>query len=370
MQAITLACWSKLMLLTKNPLAVGMQNFLKFPLHFLQIFTGAKSFEKNALLGSRFLNANNLHVFRVSLAMRMAAMRRRRLAALVTAEQAVAYERDGFVRLDNFLDEDHFQALLHEVKDTDFDRVDMQQGSTITRRSMIDDADLDSRPAIQQARNDNRLLNLVRYIASHAGQPLVTLQTVLAKANGNPDPQSELHSDTFHATAKAWLFLTDVEEDDGLFCYVAGSHKITAQRYAWEKSISTELDSVENRYSRRGSLRLPQDQLSMLGYPQPTKMVVKANTLVVADTHGFHARCASPKNTTRIEIYASLRRGPYLPFAAAPLGGLHIAALPFIKRRINHLVISGLGQMNRLGIRGNPWKSIGRGKTDEWTHGE
>jgi hypothetical protein len=97
---------------------------------------------------------------------------------------------------------------------------------------------------------------------------------------------------------------------------------------------------------------------------------VKANTLVVADTHGFHARCASPKNTIRIEIYASLRRGPFLPFVAAPVGGFHIAALPLVKCRINHLIIASLGLMGRLGMRGSPWQAIGRGKASEWTHGE
>jgi len=351
----------------RSHLVSGIQNLLKFPLHFCQLFSGAKSFEKNRLLGSRFLNSKNLHGIRVSLAMRMADRRRQRLAKLIPAEHVDDYERDGFVRIDNFLDAEHFEALQLEIQNTDFDRVDMCQGSTITRRSLVDDSDLHQRPAILKARDDSRLLNLVRYVSSHAGQPLVTLQTVLAKQNGARDPQSDLHSDTFHATAKAWLFLTDVEEDDGPFCYVAGSHKMTPERYEWEKSISMNLDAVENTYSKRGSLRLPTDKLSELGYPQPTKMIVKANTLVVADTHGFHARCASPKNTTRIEIYLSLRRNPFLPYVAAPLGGLHIAALPYIKRRINRTILTALDHRAKLGIKGSPWKSIGRGKVNEWT---
>ncbi len=348
--------------------AVSLRHVLGFPLYFLQIFSGAKSFEKNPLLGSRFLNANNLHVMRVSLAMRMAALRRRRLRSRVTAKQAEAYERDGYIRIDNFLPEAQFAQLLEEMHGSEFERVDMRQGATITRRSMIDDQDLESRPALREARDNPEFMGLVQYVGSHAGHALVTLQTVLAKANGNPDPQSDLHSDTFHATAKAWLFLTDVGEEDGPFCYVAGSHKMTEQRYAWEKGISTSLDSVENTYSRRGSLRLSPDKLAAMGYPQPTRMVVKANTLIVADTHGFHARCASPVDTTRIEIYASLRRAPYLPFVAGSLGGLHLGAVPYVKKRVNRLVVSGLRRMQKLGLRGCPWHSIGQGKVDEWTH--
>lgn len=348
--------------------AVTLISCLKFPLHFLQIFTGAKSFEKNALLGSRFLNRHNLHVYRVMLGTRMASMRRRRLAPLVSESLAAEYERDGFVRIDNFLDDEHFQELLHEIQETNFDRVDMHQGATTTRRSMIDDIDLGERPGIYEVRKNTQLLNLVRYVASHAGQPLITLQTVLAKASGNQDPQSDLHSDTFHATAKAWLFLNDVEEDDGPFCFVKGSHEISPQRLAWEKTISTSIDAVENKYSRRGSMRVSTDQLAELGYPQPTKMVVKANTLVVANTQGFHARCASNKNTTRIEIHLSLRRNPFLPFVATPLGGLHFAALPIIKGRVNRLVVFAHTQIGRLGIKPNPWNSIGYGKSKEWRH--
>lgn len=348
--------------------SMTMRSVLGFPLYFLQIFSGAKSFEKNPLLGSHFLNARNLHVRRVSLAMRMAGLRRRLLRSHISAQQAEAYERDGYVRIDNFLPEEQFQQLLEEMHGSEFERVDMHQGSTITRRSMIDDQDLLSRPALRQARDSQQLKNLVQYVGSHAGQALVTLQTVLAKSQGTPDPQSDLHSDTFHATAKAWLFLTEVGEDDGPFCYVAGSHRMTPQRYAWEKAISTSLDSVENTYSRRGSLRVSPDKLAELGYPPPTRMVVKPNTLIVADTHGFHARCASPVDTTRIEIYASLRRGPYLPFVARSLGGLHLGALPFVKGRINRLVVSGLHRMQKLGLRGCPWQSIGQGKVDEWTH--
>ncbi len=92
------------MLLIKNALPAGLQSCLKLPWHFLQVFTGAKSFEKNALLGNRYLNTKNLHVYRVSLAMRMVSMRRQRLLSLVTTEHAEAYERDGFIRVNNFLD--------------------------------------------------------------------------------------------------------------------------------------------------------------------------------------------------------------------------------------------------------------------------
>jgi hypothetical protein len=38
---------------------------------------------------------------------------------------------------------------------------------------------------------------------------------------------------------------------------------------------------------------------------------VPANTLVVADTSGFHRRTPSPAHTVRVEVYLSLRRNPF-----------------------------------------------------------
>jgi hypothetical protein len=349
----------------------SVANILKFPIHFAQLFSGAKSFEDNSLLGNKFLNKKGLHVWRVARALKLAEKRRKRLAHLVSAEHRVAYERDGYVKVENFLDEDTFFQVLNEIRNTTFDRFDMRQGSAITRRSLIDEADLVDKPGLRKAKNDPRMLNLVRYVASHHGQPLITLQTVLAlptiTKEAVADPQTQIHSDTFHSTAKAWLFLTDVGEDDGPFSYVAGSHKVTEERYDWEKNISMSHDGMENKYAKRGSLRVDDTaHLGTMGYSLPTKMSVKANTLVVADTHGFHARCASDKPTTRIGIYSSLRRNPFIPLTGVSMGGLHLASIPLIRNRLNILVTQRLMVLQKLGVRQSPWKDIGTGMTDEW----
>ena len=62
-----------------------------------QVATGAKAFSSNPVLGSRRLNALGLHAARQDVAHRLAALRRRRLARLVSPEHAAAFERDGFV---------------------------------------------------------------------------------------------------------------------------------------------------------------------------------------------------------------------------------------------------------------------------------
>ena len=107
-------------------------------------------------------------------------------------------------------------------------------------------------------------------------------------------------------------------EDGRPLTYVAGSHRLTPERIAWEKRRSVEIANAD-RLSQRGSLRVRPDELPALGLPQPTHFAVPANTLVVADTCGFHARAASDRPTLRIEIWAYSRRSPFLPWTGLDL---------------------------------------------------
>ena len=69
------------------------------------------------------------------------------------------------------------------------------------------------------------------------------MQTIVTgHAAGPPDPQLELHADTFHPSLKAWLFLTDVTDDQGPLTYVAGSHRLTPERLAWEQARSIDIE--------------------------------------------------------------------------------------------------------------------------------
>lgn len=102
-----------------------------------------------------------------------------------------------------------------------------------------------------------------------------------------------------------------------------------------------------------GSFRVDRETVLRLGYREPVAMTVPANTLVVADTHGFHARCASARPTHRSELYATLRRNPFLPVT-----GLHLHAMPGLRGRLSARQALLDGLLKRFGI-GGPWKSVG-----------
>jgi hypothetical protein len=124
------------------------------------------------------------------------------------------------------------------------------------------------------------------------------------------DLQKDLHSDTFHSTIKLWYFVTDVPAEAGPFSYVKGSHRSTWKRLAWEYRRSVGARS--HPADRGGSFRISENDLQELGLPQPTALTVSANTLVIADTNGFHRRGDATAGAERFAIYGAMRRSPFL----------------------------------------------------------
>jgi hypothetical protein len=295
-------------------------DVIKAPLWLLQLATGAKSFKSNPIIGSPWLNQRGLHIARLRSAESMADSRRRRLTHLVDSEDAESFARDGYVVRRNALPSDVFARLRRQVEDHEFPAQEMLQGNAVTRFIPITRAMLRTHEDLGAFVRGRLFQGLLRYVAASNTDPISFIHTVFAEPDRGPrDPQTLFHSDTFHSTSKAWYFLTDVAEDGGPFTYVPGSHRMTPARLAWEHEQSLTALTDRNRHHAHGSFRVPDDLLQDLGYGAPVRLAVPANTLVVADTHGFHARAVSEKPTTRLGLYGSLRSNPFLPWTGPGL---------------------------------------------------
>lgn len=322
------------------------------PLHAVQLATGGKSFVDNPLIGSNRLNRWGLHTARVRLADRLARWRRRRLAGAVPAAARAAFDRDGFVVIEDFLPPETFAALRERALTTPAPTREMTQGATITRRQSLEAPPYRGDPAVARLLGDPRWTALLRYVGSFASRPLFYVQTILThRDGGDADPQTALHADTFHATVKAWLYLTDVAIEDGPLCYVPGSHRVTPQRLAWERARSLSYAQA-GRLSQRGSPRIAVDELPALDLPPPRALPVRANTLIVADTFGFHARVAAARASTRIEVWAYGRRNPFWPWT-----GLDPLSLPGIAPRRVEWLWAAQDRLARW--FGQPWRDLG-----------
>jgi hypothetical protein len=331
-------------------------RYLMAPLWVAALATGAKSFRDNPILGSAELNRRGLHSRRARLAHDMAWSRRARLARMIKPEDRAAFDRDGFVMRREFLPPAQFEKLKAEIFSYHAPAREMMQGDTITRRIAVDPEFLTAVPQMKVllANPDWRGLN--RYVGSFDQEPLTYVQTILSHIrNAKPDPQTDLHIDTFHPTVKAFYFLTDVAEDEGPFVYVPGSHRLTPKRLQWEYEQSIGAAASRDTLAARGSFRATAAEVAAMGFAPPRAFAVPANTLVVADTVGFHARGLSVRPSVRVEIWTYGRRNPFLPWT-----GLDLFSLPWFAERRIPFVWQVRDSLNKRGLLNQPWKDVGR----------
>ncbi|HVC50673.1 MAG TPA: phytanoyl-CoA dioxygenase family protein [Stellaceae bacterium] len=321
------------------------------PLWAAQLATAAKSFERNGVIGSRRLNERGLHARRVALAYRVAEARRRHLAPMVLPDDRAAFERDGFVVRRDFLPPDAFAALTEQLKSYRGPLREIAEGDTIMRKIALAPQVLAAVPALETVLDSPAWRGLIRYVGARDAEPVVWIQSILRHAaDGPPDPQTALHADTFHPTVKAWLFLTDIAPDAGPFTYVPGSHRLTPARLDWERRMSLDACRSDNAEIRQGSFRIEPDELAGLGLPPPRVFAVPANTMVVADTFGFHARGPSAGRSLRVEVWAYGRRSPFVPWSALDLWtGAGLARRSLAGWRLGDL-------LDRAGIKPHAWR--------------
>ncbi len=290
--------------------------WLLWPPSWVAIFSGAKDFSAGGVLGSPVLNRAGLHLWRKRLASSLCTLRRSRMRASLPAELTSQWDRTGYMRIDGFLAPEQWTGLCDELLHAALPMTEMEQPPALTRRANLDVHTCRNRyPNLLRLITDDRLIRLMHYAAGYRGQPVVAVQCVHSAGqdgNGRVDPQTEWHSDTFHSTAKAWMFLHPVDAEDGPFSYWAGSHRMTARRRQWEQDASVVAAAHPNRLHARGSLRASEADLQAMGYGEPMVATVPGNTLIIADTSGFHRRMPSPGATVRVELYFSLRRNPFL----------------------------------------------------------
>lgn len=284
------------------------------PVWFGQVFGMSKSFRDNPILGSRTLNRLGLHASRLVAAHALDRVRTLLLSPLASREHRAAFRRDGFLVLPDYLPEQDFQALAAEVRRARGEVRECIQGDTLTHRILLDEATLADMPGTRRLLDDAGFERLLKHCSARLKRPLYYIQGIKNGYLDAPrDPQKTLHADTFHPTMKAWYFIDDVPADGGPFTFVPGSHRLTRARLRWEYDRSCRAGELADGYSEKGSMRADPEDLRRLGLPDPVAITARANTLVIANTHGFHCRGEARPRTSRLEIWAYSRTNPFNP---------------------------------------------------------
>jgi hypothetical protein len=287
------------------------------------------------------------------LAHRMTHRRRKRLEHLISTADRAAFERDGYVAKRNFLAQPLFAALVDELQRFGAKAGEFKEGDAITRRIPLTPENLKRLPACQRLLEHPEFRGLTRYVSSFDSEPFVFIQTIFTHVDeGQPDPQTSMHIDTFHPTMKAWLFLQDVAEEDGPFSYVPGSHRRTKRREVWERRQSIRASDPKTR-KKGGAFRISKPEMASLGCAKPKRFAVPANTLVVGDTYGFHARRRSTRPSVRVEIWAYSRRNPFTPWT-----GFDLASLPLWRGQGAQIGWSFMELRRKLGLPAPQFRQV------------
>jgi ribosomal protein S18 acetylase RimI-like enzyme len=290
-------------------------DYCLYPVYAVRLLTGEKDFTSNPLLANDWLNKHGLHIFRKRIAESLANARRKRMAKQLPAEQVEIFNRQGFIQINNFLPPLEFKQVCDELCATEWSMLAMAQPPAITHRANLDRNLLGvNLTALQKLISNPLLQNWLEYAAGYRGKPVIALQRIRSDAKSESDeldPQANWHADTFHSVGKGWFFLHSVGLEDGPFSYVPGSHRLTPLRREWEQKQSLQAVNHSNRLHAKGSFRVSEQEFKAMEYGEPFIACVQPNTLVLADTSGFHRRTPSVKPSLRLEIYITLRRNPF-----------------------------------------------------------
>jgi hypothetical protein len=295
----------------------------------LALLTTEKSFA-NRWVGSSTANRFGLHLARILLADAFDRVRWALHEPLVGDGRWInVLRRDGVVAIPEFLPADDFAVLRDEVMDAIFDSLkrdpprdnrtpgfgakepfgygfDRFDGGTLNRYLSLSQEHTPASLALVTSERFRRLYSAAQ--GRPFGPSAIHLYYLRQGSETTPDPQKDLHRDTFHFTIKFWYFVKPVERHHGPFMYVRGSNHTDVRRLAWEHAQSRTASAKRSG----GAFRITDDDLARLDLPPPTVFTVPENTLVIADTHGFHRRGDAEPGTERFSIYGGMRRSPYV----------------------------------------------------------
>jgi hypothetical protein len=260
------------------------------------VYSNFKTFEGVSLNNPELIR-KGLHIFRLI-------MSRYRYEH----QRDKAFETNGLIITEDYLKEDYPEMIAKECET--YPLVTYK-----TNQNLIVDA---TTPGLSHLRDECGFKELIlSYIhGSHLDDAHIKFRrnTFVQRVDNKPDDgdvQKVFHTDIFFPAIKYWYFPGEVKEEYGPFQYVENSVDLNEKLldFYYEQSIlisEDKWDRSRDKSHREGSMRILNEEIDKLGLKRRS-VPVKANTLVVANVGGFHARghCTVPH--IRNAVHGSIR---------------------------------------------------------------
>ena len=271
-------------------------------------------FSTDKLIDIPVLNALGLQILRIFIT-RIISNARPKLS--LDSLQVNQLKQEGYTILRDFLAESDFQKLYDEYKklmDSGLWRKGKSRKDGPNQIFFLSLTNLDEKefPNFAKFLENQTVLTIFQAVERRGldlRSRLVSTQfqyLIQGEDDGTVDPETDLHADTFFNTHKAWFYLEDVKLENGPFVYVPGTHNVLLKGRL-HKEYRYSLNS-----SQKGSRRIQSDELLELGLEEKVIEVPK-NTLVVANTLGYHRRLRGKPGSDRPTIAISVRPNPFKP---------------------------------------------------------
>ena len=268
------------------------------------VFTGHKFFLTKVIhpLFARVdLMEKGLHIFRIVFA---------RHAHNLRPGGFKDFESKGIKTYRSFLSKTDHKKVLEEIS-----KFPLSENIQPSNNRAIISKHINLEKLIQDAKIFNTCVKAVHReetdAAARAHFEKTTYVQRLVNAPKNGDIQKVCHSDVFYPCVKYWYFPEEVTVDNGPFMYAKGSTQITDEMldFFYRESVAvtkTKWVLSRNKGHGEGSFRaLPEDLKDMNLKLEP--ITVKANSLVIADTSGFHCRGDAMKKHIRSALHGAIR---------------------------------------------------------------
>jgi len=203
--------------------------------------------------------------------------------------------RDGAVVIPDFFPEDVFRMIKEECATKDL-AVFNERAPRILRSAFVAEGMASAAPVLEQHLAQNRFnADIVSAVLRQDVSSMPTVQVERswtdAEDIGKPttDKQDNLHFDVCYPTMKCFLYLNDVDASNAAFSYVFGSQRMTWARAWMEHVMGLKFWSWSKTDQARITPEVPAEFIEANGM-KVVPLAGKANTLIIANTMGFHRR--------------------------------------------------------------------------------
>ena len=280
---------------------------------------------QNHILPSPLANKLGVPVLRTILANMIINLRRyKNYRAQSVDERSLI--KNGIIVIENFLPCEEFNQLKQEfylALSKYENKKTVKKGSMHVDIRQIKGDDFNEFPTIKKFAKNEKLIKL---IAAAEGVKVVDQFSKLDLETtkfGDPSKDEDLnvpfHADVHFHSHKILFYINDVKLDGGPFIYCKNSHKNKFDRLLFELMRGQLKDSHEEKWRIQKHL----DKNFFKKYfqklkKQEYKVACPANTLVIANVHGFHKRGESNSGVERSLIRIPFRYNPLGPVGHLP----------------------------------------------------